>query len=253
MSRHLFNYDLSVVDPRTGEAITSGVYVFVYDAGTKTLSTIYASGSAVAKTNPITRTQFGTDTKITFWSASTSHDIFVADDKGNVSFVPSVTRYDHVLPLNRDGVDKCFVAPFVFNAGGTETDTGLDFPLNVWIYSAAVEVVTLDATETLGVGLLSTETAGDADGILAGVSLASAAFIKPYTITDTSTEDYVTSPYWGALMGLGSAGTSAANDFGQPGGPGHIVSGSNARSLVYIPSSSDTAAGYIYVYFRHLR
>lgn len=246
-------YDLQVIDARNSEQITSGVLVFVYNAGTKTLSTIYSSESRVAKTNPISRSQFGTDQKVSFWSAQTSVDIFIADDKGNVSFIPSVTPTDHTLKLDRAGVNKCMIAPFTFN-NNVETDTGLDFPLNSWIHSAMVETVDTDATETIDVGLLSSETAGDANGILAAVPISSAVFTKPWTVTDTTTEDYVTTPYWGALMGLGSAGTSAANDFGQPGGVGHVISGSNAKSLTYTCSAgSDTATGYIYVFFRHLR
>jgi len=57
----------------------------------------------------------------------------------------------------------------------------------------------------------------------------------------------------GALMGIGVTGTTTATDQGQPGGAGHIVTGANAVSLTYTPSSSDTAAGYIYVFFKHLR
>ncbi len=246
-------YDLSVIDPRTGEAITSGVYVFVYSAGTKTLATIYSNEAGVSKTNPITRTVFGTQQKVEFYCADSTVDIFIADDKGNTAFIPSVPPTEHVLKLDRSGNDKCFVAPFLFNSGGTEVDTGLDFPLNVMIYNALIEVVTTDASETISVGLLSSETAGDADGILAAVPTDNAAFLKPWSNVDTTTEDYISAPYFGALMGKGSAGTSAANDFGQSGGAGHIVSGSNARSLVYLPSTSDTMAGYMYVFFRHLR
>lgn len=246
-------YDLTVIDPRTNEPITSGVYVFVYDAGTKTLATIYQNEAGVAKTNPIPRATFTTQQKIDFYCAAATVDIFIADDKGNTAFVPSIAPTDHVIKLDKSGSMKCFVAPFVFNSGGTEVDTGLDFPLGATIHNALVEVVTTDATETLGVGLLSSETAGDADGILALVPTDNAGFIKPWSVTDTTTEDYISAPYFGALMGKGSAGTSAANDFGQHGGAGHTISGSNARSLVYIPSSSDTMAGYIYVYFRETR
>jgi hypothetical protein len=247
------NYDITVVDGRTREPITTGVYVFVYGAGTKTLSTIYSTENGTAKTNPVTRTQFATDAKISFWSAATSHDVFIADEKGNVAFIPGLTPNDHTVRLNREGVDKVLIAPFLFNSGGTEVDTGLDFPLNVLVKDVMIEVVTLDATETLHVGILSSETNGDADGFLVAVDLATAGFIRPWVITDSTTEDFITTPYYGALMGKGSAGTSAANDFGQSGGFGHIVSGSNGRSLSYTPSTSDTAAGYIYAYFKHIR
>lgn len=244
-------YILSVKDQRTGEPITSGVYTFVYQAGTKTLDTLYSTSNGLAKTNPIARASFtGT---LSFYTAQTSVDIFVADDKGNTALFTGITPTDHVLSLDRSGVDKCMVAPFVFNAGGTETDTGLDFPLNAYIHDFLVEVVTTDATETLGIGLLSSETAGDADGIAVAVSTANAGFIRSYVVTDGTNEDFVATPYKGALMGLGSAGTDVANDFGQSGGPGHVVTGSNAKSLVYLPSSSDTMAGYIHVFFKQLR
>lgn len=245
------NYTLYVKDQTTGEAITSGVYVFVYQAGTKTLDTIYANSAGVAKTNPIARASF--NGVIKFWTAQTTVDIFIADDKGNVALRQGVTPTDHVLTLDRTGVDKCLVAPFVFNAGGTETDTGLDFPVGAYIHDFLVEVVDTDATETLGIGLLSTESGGDADGIAALVPLDNAGFIKPYVITDGANEDYVSASYKGALFGIGSTGTNVANDFGQPGGAGHVVTSGTAKSLVYIPSSSDTGAGYIHVFFRQLR
>lgn len=245
-------YTLTVKDPRTGEAITSGVLAMIYNAGTKTLSTLYSNDARTSLANPITRTQFAADDKVEFYTAQTTVDIFIADDKGNVSFIPSVSPTEHTLHLNRDGVNKCLVIPFSPNT--SETDTGIDLPLNVWVYDAMIEVVTVDATETMDLGLLSTETAGDANGILTGVPMDTAGFIKPWSVTDSTTEDYVSSPYWGALMGIGTAGTSAATDQGQPGGPGHVISGSNARSITYTHSAgSDTAAGYIYVFFKHLR
>lgn len=246
-------FDLTVKDARTGEAITSGCLVFAYQAGTKTLSTLYKNASRVTFANPITRSQFATDKKVVFYTADTSLDIFVCDDKGNTAFIESVTPYEHTIMLNRTGVSKCLVFPMVFNAGGTETDTGLDLPLNTVVERAAVEVVTVDATETVDIGLLSSETSGDADGFIVAASVASAGFVKPWTTTTGSNETYVNASITGALIGKGSTGTDAANDFGQTGGWGHIVSGSNARSISYTPSTSDTFAGYGYVFFRHLR
>lgn len=247
------HYTLDVKDSRTLQPITTGIIAFVYSGGTKTLLTTYASNSGVSLTNPVDRSAYASRGKIDFWSSATSVDIYINDDLGNSLFVAGITPYDHVLLLDKSNVNKVFVAPFVFNAGGTETDTGLDFPYNSYIYDFAVEVVTTDATETLGIGLLSSETSGDADGIAALVPLDNAGFIKSYVITDGATEDYVSASYKGALMGIGSTGTNTANDFGQPGGSGHIVTPSNAKSLVYLPSSSDTAAGYIHVFFRQMR
>lgn len=248
-----YKYDLTVKDARTGEPITSGCLVFVYTAGTKTLATLYSNDLNTSKTNPISRTQFAVDDMITFYCGASSVDITVNDDKGNLAVIPGITPTEHVVLIDRSGTDKVFIAPYAFDASGAEVDTGLDFPYNVKIYDAMIEVVTVDATETLAIGLLSTETEGDADGIFKAFTVDTAGFYHLWGTTDTTTEDYVSSTYKGALMGVGSAGTSSANDFGQPGGPGHVVKVDKAVSLTYTISSSDTAAGYIYVYFKHLR
>ena len=260
MGLGLNQYSIQVRDHRSfgtidnvdGE-ITSGLLVFVYNAGTKTLSTIYSDDKATAKTNAISRAQFATDGKITFYSASTSHDLFIAHTDGSVTRVAGVTPNTHSVKLNRDGLEKCVVFPMVFNAGGTETDTGIDLPKNTKIFDVLLEVVDVDATETVTIGLLSSETNGDADGLMLSTSVAVAGFFQLYSITDGTNEDFIATPRAGALMGLGSAGTDVANDFGQAGGPGHIVTGSNAVSISYQPSSSDTFTGYGYVFFRHLR
>lgn len=245
-------YVATVKDMRNGEPITSGVTVFVYTAGTKTLATIYADDANTALANPITRATFATKQQIEFFCASPSVDIYINDALGNESFIPSFLPTDRTVVLSKTGVSKHLVIPFSFNTA--ETDTGIDLPYGVEIHRAMVEVVTVDATETMDVGLLSSETAGDTNGILSLVPMDNAGFVKPWSITDGATEDFISSPYYGALMGLGSAGTNTANDFGQPGGAGHIVTGSNAVSVVYQHSAgTDTAAGYIHLWFRYLR
>lgn len=252
-------YDIQVRDQKSlgaganDGAVTSDVLVFVYDAGTKTLSTIYSDAVGTAKSNPISRSQFSTDKGIKFYSASASHDIYVNTASGETARSASVTPYQHTISVDKDGVDKCLVFPMVFNAGGTETDTGLDLPKLCKVYDAAIEVVTTDATETVAIGLLSSETSGDADGIMIATSVANAGYFQLWSQAVGSNETYVDAVRAGALMGVGKIGTDAANDCGLPAGPGHIVSGSNAVSISYSPSSSDTFAGYGYVYFRHLR
>ena len=251
-------YDIRVVagsaDNRASDGdITTGCYVFVYDAGTKTLATIYSDGLRTSLANPITRSQYATDTRIKFYGAASSYDLFIAHSEGHVCRKAGVTPNTHSVVLDTDGLDKCVVFPMIYNSGGTETDTGLDLPKLCKVYDVAIEVVTTDATETVDLGLLSSETAGDADGFMAALSVASTGYFQGYATTVGSNETYISAARLGALMGKGSTGTDAANDFGQPGGPGHVVSGSNATSISYTPSTSDTFAGYGYVYFRHLR
>lgn len=252
-------YEMQVKDARSFNAgsddglIISGVYTFVYDAGTKTLATIYGTGARGSLANPITRAQFATDDCIKFWGAASSYDIFIADDKGNVAEHLGVTPNTHLLPLDRSGADKVMIFPIVSNTGGTEVDTGLDLPYKAHVYDLATEVTTLDATETLNVGILSSETGGDADGFLVGVDVGATGFIKPFVNTAGSAETYVSLSTFGVLMGPAVVGTNADQDDGMPRGWGHVVNGASGQSISYTPSSSDTLVGYVYVYFKQLR
>jgi hypothetical protein len=260
MGRLYNHYILSVRDQKSLGAssndgvISSDVMVFIYGAGTKTLSTIYSDAAGSSKTNPMTRAAFATaGGKIEFYSSASSHDIYLAHSDGSCARYASVTPTMHTLPLDRDGLDKCIVFPAVFNAGGTETDTGLDLPLNSIVKDVVLEVVTSDSSETCAIGLLSSETNGDADGLMVATDVGTVGLYTGAAVTVGSNETYVSATRYGALIGLGKVGTDAANDCGFIGGVGHVVSGANAVSISYTPSSSDTFAGYGYVYFRHVR
>lgn len=254
------NYDLKVRDHKSLDGfsgvadVTDSVLVFVYDAGTKTLSTIYADDQGTAKANPITRAQFATDGGVKFRSPATSHDICLAHADGSNGQIASVTPVMHCLPLNRDGADKVIIVPFGVS-DNAEVDTGIDIPVHSHIHNLAVEVVAIDATEDLSIGLLSSETNGDADGLVATISVGTAGFVKPFVVTTGSSETYVSVAKFGALMGAVATGADDANaDTGVGHAWGHVVSGANAKSLTYTGSSgSDTAAGYIYVYLKRLR
>lgn len=253
------NYNIRIVDGQAMDGmsndgqITSDCLVFVYTAGTKTLATIYSDANRTSKSNPITRAQFATDTAVKFWGSASSYDIKVCHADGSIGHFPGVTPQTHTRKLDRSSNDKCIVFPMVFNAGGTETDTGLDLPLKAAVYDALVEVTTTDATETVHIGLLSTETNGDADGFLASVSVASSGFVAPIAYTTGSNETYLSLNSYGVLIASGSLGNDVATDVGSLAKKFHVVDGSNATSISYTPSSSDTFAGYGYVFFKHLR
>lgn len=255
-------YQLSVVDQKSynavGEAgtsftLSSGVLVFVYDAGTKTLSTIYSDRKRTAKTNPISRTQFATDAGVLFYGASASYDIYLAHTDGSVAFYGGVSPLEHRLPLSRTGADRLLVFPMVFNSGGTEVDTGLDLPLGSLVYDAWVNVTTVDATETVDVGLLSSGTNGDADGFLAAVSVATAGVPARFTYTTGSNETYLSAVTYGALLAARSLGNDVATDVGSFGRLQHFVTGSNTTRVTYTPSTSDTFVGYGYIAYKILQ
>ncbi len=253
-------YDISVYDPalsRDGFSedglISSGCLVFVYDAGTKTLSTIYSDGLRTALVSPISRAQFATDGKIKFYGPNSSYDIVVNDDKGNLAVYAGVTPVVHSVAIKRDGTSKVLVFPMIYNSGGTVVDTGLDLPYKCLVTDAAVEVVDVDSTETVDIGLLAGETAGDADGFIAAISVATAGYINPVGVTAGGNETFYATNKYGVLLGTFLAGSDVDKDNGLFQKSGHFVTGSNAKSIVYTPSSSDTFTGFGYVYFTVVR
>ncbi len=90
----------------------------------------------------------------------------------------------------------------------------------------------MDATETIEVGLLSSGTAGDADGFVDAASVATAGY--PLVTLTTS----------GALM-------DNATNFDPDG---HVILSANEQSLTYTGTAgSDTAAGYIHYLITKMR
>lgn len=64
--------------------------------------------------------------------------------------------------------------PFTKNT--SETDTGVDLPAGVLVTGAIIQVTTAAASGTIDVGILSTESGGDADGFIDGASCAATGF-----------------------------------------------------------------------------
>jgi hypothetical protein len=129
-----------------------------------------------------------------------------------------------------------------------ETDTGYDVPKNAIIpwWSMAVFVQTIDATETLEVGILASETGGDADGFLNVLDIATAGWVFPYmTATDATGTNYVSANTYGALF---SAGVDGGNAAGTPGLTimKNFLGNGLAESISYTcTSGSDTFVGFL--------
>lgn len=117
----------------------------------------------------------------------------------------------------------------------TETNSGFDLPANAMVLPhAAIRVQTVDASETIDVGLLSSETAGDADGFLAAVSVATAGMAKGTLASAGQT--------LGALLRVDESGGGVLVP------EGHVVTGSNATSITWtLSAGSDTAKGFIHL------
>ena len=126
----------------------------------------------------------------------------------------------------------------------SEIDSGIDLPQKSLVLPwVSIEVLTAEATggtKTLTVGLLSSETAGDADGFMVGVSVATAGMIQP-SIADGAIT-------YGALL-YTESGTGA--DVAYAPTP-HAVTGANAVSISMTAGSNDFAELSAVVYIPYM-
>jgi hypothetical protein len=166
-------------------------------------------------------------------------------------------------PINRVEEWRWECIKLTYNSN-VETDTGWDLPKygEVDPYSMMVFVQTIDATETLEVGLLSSESGGDADGFLDAISIATAGWVRPaMTFTKGSSQYYVSACTWGEYFfdldntgatSKGLAGADGAGTAGQPFLESHIGDGT-AKSLTYTcTAGSDTFVGFLMFRWRQL-
>jgi hypothetical protein len=135
-------------------------------------------------------------------------------------------------------------------SNNVETDTGLDLPANCLLtaYDVSLRVTTADATETIDVGLLSSESGGDADGIitLGDVGTTGWRELLPQ-ITGGSTIDFTPVGYVGALLATKITGSDVVATVGGFTSKRYRTDGT-AKSITWTGSAgSDTAAGYVYL------
>lgn len=125
-----------------------------------------------------------------------------------------------------------------------EKDTGFDLPTKGIVLDVFVDVTTAEATgstKTIDVGLLSSESGGDADGFLDGVVDSAIAVVGPeVAATDGSNQNYfAAAPKLGALLRQGDLGGDAAGTSAALIKKAHILNGT-AKSLTYTLGSTHT-------------
>lgn len=249
------NFAFSLKDVATHESIQgSGGVAFICDAGTPDLATLFNVDTGASLSNPITLNQGHGDFAVA--EATTSVDVYILSPTGHFVVHEALGAQEfaeiYVDTMRRD---ELAVVPFSYASDvNSEHDTGLNFPLGAEIMAdgIGIEVTAVDATETLDVGLLSTETNGDADGLVDGLSVATSGFVNAGpVITVGSNEQYLSACTLGALLRTFLAGSDVATDVGTFFAKNHIVQGSNAVSLTWLLSAgSDTAKGFIHVPYR---
>jgi len=245
---------------------TSGITFKVLQADSDTAETLYKykDDTFTSLGNPVSGTTYADNTicndMVRFrtdpgHSGDENVDLMVINtDGGYTTFVEDFNQYKHAIVIDeRPNVPH--TGMIWFGPSTAETDTGLDFQYDTQIHDVRVEVVTVDATETVDVGLLSSETSGDANGLRSLVSVATAGHIADTAvITGGSNIDYTPATTYGALLVTAITGSDAVATNGGKSYIGHVVTGANAKSLTYTGSAgSDTQAGYIFYSFTRLR
>lgn len=221
--------------------ITSGITykVLAVNADTSETLYVYDDQAFTSLTNPVTTTNFNSPDRVQFRTDPTDSstdryvDLIVVDTAGGyTAFVEDFDKYTHTIVIDeRPNIQHHGVIWWSYSSA-VEVDTGIDFDYDTRIEGVSLEVVTVDASATVDVGLLSTGTNGDADGFLDGVSTTTAGI--PLVTLTTS----------GALM---DDGTNFDPD-------GHSIISANEQSLTYTGSSgSDTGYGYIHYFFTRMR
>lgn len=138
---------------------------------------------------------------------------------------------------------------------GSEQDSTFDLPAKSVVLDVFVDVTTAEATgatKTLDVGLLSSESGGDADGFLDGVSVAATGLVRGAVALDGG------SAYWntntrGVLLSNFVQGTDG-DDRGLYNEKPHLSTAVTAKSVTFTAGSADFAEfrGAIYILYIEL-
>lgn len=230
-------FDLQLQDRASGQSIiTAGGTVFVAVAGSAKKATLLNPDAGYAPmANPVApirgKVRFAVANTAGASPGSTIVDVYGISPAGHFFIVRGMqTGNPTEVFLDLNNRQEIAVVPFSIldTIANTEQDTGFDFPLNCLIQPPPlITVRTLEAGRTINVGLLSSQTGGNASGFVSGVSLAAAGPVKS-TLAGAST--------LGALLKVTSGGTPVPED---------AVITTSARLTFTLSAGTTVADGFI--------
>jgi hypothetical protein len=245
------SYSIQLANSVNGHNIsTSGGVCYVAESG-GSAKVALQNDDGTTLANPIALT----DGHISFNVADTvaSVDLYIQAPSGHFVVAKGVSKGgDNEIFVDVSNATTLMVLPFAIGdtTANTETDTGFDLPDNAAVIPAGVgvHVGTADATETIDVGILSSESGGNADGFVVGLSVAAAdTVIAGATMTAGGTETYFSSCTLGVALADFLAGADSAGDVGSYNPKAHVSDGT-AKSISYtLSTGTDTAEGFIII------
>lgn len=231
-------YAMQLNDAARGIAVaTAGGMALITLAGSPRKATLFNpdTGAPLANPVPLNRgsLRFAVDSSVTAVDA-----YGFAPDGGFFSLLGLRAGSEAEISYSVDQSEYTAIIPFAAQdyAAGTEVTTGLQFRANSIIQpDCAVRVTTQEASRSLELGLLSSESGGDADGFIDAVSLAATGSVVPL-LSGT--------PTLGALLVQNFATTPAVNVMRC-----HAIT-ATARTISITTSASTAAAqGYVLLPF----
>jgi len=163
---------------------------------------------------------------------------------GGTAVTSTAAEINQVADLSaRGALVRCATASISSAPTGSEQDAGIDLPAKAVVLDVLVDVTAAEVTggtKTMNVGLLSSESGGDADGFLVGVSCASTGLKRGVaTVTAGGSETYFSATTRGALLGSFVAGSDSAGDVGTVYERPHLSDSVTAKSISYTAGDSD--------------
>jgi hypothetical protein len=240
--------------------LTTGITFKVLDVDTNTGSTLtlFGDNKGTSLTNPVTAAYYAASCGgvVKFRNTGSTVDIIVTDTNGGyTAVVRGLSPYDHTIIIDETpNIQHHGIIWFESgHVSNTETDTGVDFLADTFIQDVRPEIVTVVSGKLLSVGLLSTETSGSATGLRTGVLMTTAGYVKDTgVVTNGSSLDYTAASTYGAMLYTAITGSDSVTAGGGRSYLGHVVTGTNAHSLVFTADTS-TGDGYIHYFFTRLR
>lgn len=231
----LKRYDIQLSETQFGGAIiASGGKCIVCKAGTPDKETLYDPNTELQITNPLTPVRG----KISFCVPveRTAVDLYIQTPAGQFvvkrNVIPSG---DNEIALHGFDNNQMYVIPFSIadTTAAAETQTGIVIPTTGAVQpNPIVRVTTADATQTIDVGTLSSDS-GDADGFIDGVLLTNLGLVKP-TLANA-----------GITLGVDLWVQDSANAGDEA--PEQNVSRAGKQITYTLNAATDTAKGFIYL------
>lgn len=179
-------FDIQIADRFAGNStvLTTGGKMIVCLNGEYTLATLKDPDNDFASlSQPVSATRGKFRFAVARSSASpVSVDVYGTAPTGHgFRYYGAKPGTPNTLRVDTNDIQSHLVLPFSYASGAaTEIDHGLDLPIGALVGPFCfIDVKAIDATETLDVGIKSSETGGDADGFLAAISVGTLGVTRP--------------------------------------------------------------------------